>query len=98
MTWKLLIPTILAAALFSAIISAHPLGNFSINQYSRLEVGKAQIKVREVLDMAEIPTLQESTSIDTDHDGKMSQEELSAYASRITSDYAANLLITVNGE
>src|SRR5437868_2954105 len=80
------------------VLSAHPLGNFSVNQYSRLEVGRSQIKLREVLDMAEIPTFQESASIDTDHDGKLSQEELNAYASDLTPQFAANLLITLNGE
>ena len=98
MTGKLTIFTIILTALFAVNLSAHPLGNFSVNQYSRLEVGKSQIKLREVLDMAEIPTFQESASIDADHDGKMSQDEINAYAARLTPDYAANLRISINGE
>jgi ABC-type nickel/cobalt efflux system permease component RcnA len=39
--------------------NAHPLGNFSINQYSALTVGRDSIAVRYVVDMAEIPTFQE---------------------------------------
>ncbi len=38
---------------------AHPLGNFSINHYARIEVGADAIAIRYVIDMAEIPTFQE---------------------------------------
>jgi nickel/cobalt exporter len=38
---------------------AHPLGNFSVNQYSALRIGKGEIAIRYVVDMAEIPTFQE---------------------------------------
>ncbi|HUR98042.1 MAG TPA: hypothetical protein VMZ26_08270 [Pyrinomonadaceae bacterium] len=78
-------------------VLAHPLGNFSVNQYSRLEVGKSEIKIRQVLDLAEIPTFQESPMIDTDKDGAVSQAELDAYAQRITPLYVANLALIVNG-
>jgi nickel/cobalt exporter len=38
--------------------SAHPLGNFTINRFSRVEVAGNRIYVRYVLDLAEIPTFQ----------------------------------------
>jgi len=38
--------------------AAHPLGNFTINHFSRIEVADHRIYVRYVVDMAEIPTLQ----------------------------------------
>src|SRR4030095_1100949 len=38
---------------------AHPLGNFSINQYSAIRIGKTEIELRYIVDMAEIPTFQE---------------------------------------
>jgi len=38
---------------------AHPLGNFSVNQYSALRISKDEIEIRYVVDMAEIPTFQE---------------------------------------
>jgi nickel/cobalt transporter (NicO) family protein len=45
--------------LFAAFsVFAHPLGNFSVNQFSRLEVEKNGIQIKQVLDMAEIPTFQ----------------------------------------
>jgi nickel/cobalt exporter len=47
-----------AALLAPAAASAHPLGNFTINRFSRVEVSGHQLYVRYVLDMAEIPTFQ----------------------------------------
>ena len=63
-------------------VSAHPLGNFSVNQFSRVEVENSQIKVRSILDLAEIPTFQLKGEIDTDKDGVYSQSELDAYVSQ----------------
>lgn len=40
-------------------VMAHPMGNFSINQFSELEIGQQVVRVRYVIDMAEIPTFQE---------------------------------------
>lgn len=76
---------------------AHPLGNFSINQYSRLEVSKDQIKIRQVLDLAEIPTFQEASVIDTDKDGTLSAAELKSYADAITPTYLGKLFLSLNG-
>jgi ABC-type nickel/cobalt efflux system permease component RcnA len=89
------------ASLIFALVglaSAHPLGNFSINQFSRIEVGKSQVKIRSVLDLAEIPTFQESQTIDTDKDGKLSQTELDAYAENVSPVYIANLKISIDGQ
>ena len=41
-----------------AAASAHPLGNFTINRFSRVEVSGPRLYVRYVLDLAEIPTYQ----------------------------------------
>ncbi|MDQ2911103.1 MAG: sulfite exporter TauE/SafE family protein, partial [Actinomycetota bacterium] len=38
--------------------AAHPLGNFTINRFSRVEVSGHRVYVRYVLDLAEIPTFQ----------------------------------------
>ncbi len=89
---------ILVTVAFAANLTAHPLGNFSVNQYSRLEVGKTQITLHEVVDMAEIPTFQESAVIDANRDGDLSQDELTAYATNLGPQYAANLRLTAGGE
>ena len=50
--------TVAAALIGPAAASAHPLGNFTINRFSRVEVSGPRVYVRYVLDLAEIPTFQ----------------------------------------
>ncbi len=83
---------------FAISAAAHPLGNFSVNQYSRVEIEKSKIKLRAVLDMAEIPTFQETAAIDTDKDGALSETEMNAYAEKISPAYISNLLLAVDGQ
>jgi ABC-type nickel/cobalt efflux system permease component RcnA len=47
-----------AALLVPVVAQAHPLGNFTINHFARVEVSGHRLYVRYVLDMAEIPTFQ----------------------------------------
>ena len=58
-----------------SIVSAHPLGNFTINQYSRIELAADQVTLRYVLDMAEIPTFQERALINRNQDDQVSNQE-----------------------
>lgn len=56
----------LSAALLlgaSAGASAHPMGNFSINHYSRIAPDSQGVSVKYVIDMAEIPTVSETPEI-----------------------------------
>jgi nickel/cobalt exporter len=46
------------SAMVPATASAHPLGNFTVNRYSLIDVGRGSVSVRFVVDMAEIPTFQ----------------------------------------
>jgi nickel/cobalt transporter (NicO) family protein len=56
---RLVLAAAAAAALaLPALASAHPLGNFTINRFSRIEVSGPRLYVLYVLDMAEIPTYQ----------------------------------------
>ena len=41
-------------------VVAHPMGNFSISHYAGIHVGQGFIEVRYLIDMAEIPTYQET--------------------------------------
>ena len=91
-----LIFAVFSASVFS--VAAHPLGNFSVNQFTKIEIDKNEIRLRQVFDMAEIPTFQESNLIDTDKNGVMSESELRAYLDKITPAYLQNLLLTVEGE
>ena len=49
---------LLTALVLPAAASAHPLGNFTINRFSRIEVDGPRLYVDYVLDLAEIPTFQ----------------------------------------
>ncbi len=88
----------ISLVIFSVSASAHPLGNFSFNQYSRLEVEGKQIKIRQILDLAEIPTFQEQSAIDTDKNGTLERAELDAYVERLTPQILTNLFLTVNNQ
>src|SRR5204862_220601 len=56
---KLVVLTgLLAALALPAAASAHPLGNFTVNHFARVQVSGHTLYVRYVLDMAEIPTYQ----------------------------------------
>ncbi|TMM27869.1 MAG: hypothetical protein E6F93_13465, partial [Actinobacteria bacterium] len=56
---RLVVLVVAAAALLApAAASAHPLGNFTINRFSRIEGADHRAYVFYVLDMAEIPTYQ----------------------------------------
>src|SRR5258706_1831060 len=63
-----------------SVASAHPLGNFTINHYAGVTVRPDAVIVDYVIDMAEIPAFQESSAIDRDGDGVVSQAELAAYS------------------
>lgn len=90
-----------ALALFFAIAtlaSAHPLGNFTINHYARLQVAPAQLRVRYVLDFAEIPTFQTKQQIDTDTDRTISELERRAFLGANLSQWRDNLELTINDQ
>jgi len=76
---------------------AHPLGNFTVNHFSRLEIGAARVRLHYVIDMAEIAALQELQALDADGDGKHSQAELDAYAARAAAAHIAGLRLSVDG-
>jgi ABC-type nickel/cobalt efflux system permease component RcnA len=50
--------------LCSATSFAHPMGNFSINHYSKIKIDQRSIEIRYLIDMAEIPTFQEMRQFD----------------------------------
>ena len=76
---------------------AHPLGNFTINRYTRIEVGAGQIYLTYVLDMAEIPTFQEMARIDLNNDGTIDDNEHSAYLPAKADELIDKLYLAING-
>jgi len=77
---------------------AHPLGNFTVNHYSRVELSGDSVRVRYVLDLAEIPSVQESRAADTDSDGSVSAAEWDAYRQRKSAEILQQLELTVDNQ
>ncbi len=85
----------LAAALFfllalPAVAHAHPLGNFTINRYSLVQLDRGSVRVTFVLDVAEIPTFQWLG-------GTPTTAEAERYGRAHAAQWAAGLKLTVNG-
>jgi ABC-type nickel/cobalt efflux system permease component RcnA len=59
--------------------AAHPLGNFSVNQYSRIEIGTTEARLHYVLDLAELPTVADRPLLDRDGDGAITGAERESY-------------------
>jgi len=56
---RLVLLAVAAASLtLPALAAAHPLGNFTVNRFSRIEGSGPRLYIHYVLDMAEIPTFQ----------------------------------------
>ena len=62
--------------------AAHPLGNFTVNHFNGLTLYPDRIDLRAVIDLAEIPTVQEQPAVDSDGDDTVSAAEAAAYADR----------------
>ena len=79
------------AAAAPVVAQAHPLGNFTVNRYSLVELGKGSVKVTFVLDEAEIPTFQALG-------GRPTPARARAWADAQVTTFARRLRLTVNGE
>jgi nickel/cobalt exporter len=77
--------------------AAHPLGNFSVNQYSRLEIGTDQIHLTYVLDLAELPTVADATRLDGDADGTVDAAERERYLDAKLAEITSELHVTAGG-
>src|SRR5215467_16272615 len=66
---------------------AHPLGNFTINHFSRVEVGRQHVKLRFVVDMAEISTIQQLGSAGVANTSNPTRAELDSLLARADEEY-----------
>jgi nickel/cobalt transporter (NicO) family protein len=69
--------------------SAHPLGNFTVNRYSRVEPSGNRLYVLYVLDLAEIPTFQAKPEVAAQGEAR--------YAALLSRTIARRLSLAVNG-
>jgi nickel/cobalt transporter (NicO) family protein len=81
---------------FTPTANAHPLGNFTINHFARLQINPDQVAVQYVVDMAEIPAFQALQAADTDGNKTTSDLELQAYSAQITPPYVEGLTLQID--
>jgi ABC-type nickel/cobalt efflux system permease component RcnA len=80
---------VLGASLVPGVASAHPLGNFTVNHYTRIEPAGDRVRLIYVLDMAEIPTFQEKPRIGSNPEH---------YADQRAEELRQNLHLSLNGQ
>jgi ABC-type nickel/cobalt efflux system permease component RcnA len=86
---RVLLALLLAtAALLPSVASAHPLGNFTVNHYTRIEPAGDRVRLIYVLDMAEIPTFQEKPRL----------ANAERYADERAEEIRQNLRLALNGQ
>ena len=78
---------------------AHPMGNFSVNHYSKITLESDRVRIRYFIDLAEIPTYQElqqaniaATSIDPNSAAVIN------YVAARGAELARGLILDVNGK
>lgn len=93
-----------AAALFAVLPAAvHAdtvaslLGNFTVNQFSRLTVMERAVDVRYSVVYGQLPALRELHLADTDRDGVTTDVERAAHADQLAAALAYQLSVTVDG-
>lgn len=79
-------------------VAAHPLGNFTINHYARLEIAPTQVQLYIVYDFAEIPTFQAKQILDVNADGNLTQDERTKYLAAVLKETTSNLALTIGGK
>ncbi len=82
---------------FAGPAMAHPLGNFTINHFSRIEAYSDTVRLHWVLDMAEVPTFQEMAALDPDGDGSVSESERARYLAATVPGLIDDLAVTLGG-
>lgn len=85
--------------LAAIVVTAHPMGNFSVSHFTRFDVGKKAVNVTYVLDLAEIPTYQlmRDWNLDPAADAKIPQATLDEKASKQAAEWIKQLDFTSDG-
>ena len=81
--------------LVGGMLWAHPMGNFSVSHYSRIELTGTGANIRYVLDLAEIPTFELLQQWKLD--AGSSQEALDRQAAVQVREWSRNLKLVVDG-
>lgn len=86
--------------LATIVLAAHPMGNFSVSHFTRINVNKGSVKITYVLDLAEIPTYQlmRDWNMDPSAAAKIPQATLDEKATVQAREWLKQLDVTYNGE
>ena len=76
---------------------AHPLGDFSINQYFVVDGNAPKPLIHFLLDVAEIPSFTELDMLDTDYDSELSKLEVATYLDQRIPQLARFIALTIDG-
>lgn len=77
-------------------VHAHPMGNFSINHFSRLTVSAHAVRLLYIIDMAEIPTFQELNDLHGSADTHLPSAMRASYLQRKSRELARGLALAYN--
>ncbi len=86
------------ALLATSRAAPHPLGNFTVNHYTRIETDADELRLRYVVDYAELAAFQELQTLDANRDGLYSKAEKDAWLARNLPFWLAGLRLTANGQ
>ena len=75
---------VVIGCLIGSLCFGHPLGNFSLNHYTVVDIQPQGIAVQHLLDFAEIPSYNELANLDADNDSKVTEDELTRYLGKLS--------------
>lgn len=78
--------------------SAHPLGNFTINQYAGVLIAPGAVRIDYLVDMAEIPAFREREIIDRNSDDTIDAMEGAQFAAARCAELAKGFRLEAAGE
>jgi len=81
----------------ASMAAAHPLGDFSINQYFVVDGRGPVLRLHYLLDVAEIPSFTELDMLDTNFDSEITKEEVEGYLAQRIPQLEAQLALTMDG-
>src|SRR6266581_6049646 len=88
--------TVLMLVVLSSPLSAHPMGNFSINHYARIMASSKGIFVHVVLDYAEIPTFQLLSNWGMQADPQVSQTGIQPMVEKLAAELTPQLRLLID--
>lgn len=77
-------------------VEAHPLGNFTINHYARIDSRPDRLLVKMVIDMAEIPAFQEFSAMGVKQGGLPDEAQRRAYLAAMAERFSKEVRLSLN--